>query len=137
MGQAHGPQQAHHKGGSQVAVLDHLSIPARDKVATAEFYAQVFGVAYKGPRRDFAPIQLSPALTLNFETSDVPEAHHYAFMVAPDEFEAIRGRLGGNSVPYGSTTRDADSQVYDHDGRRGFYFQDPNGHGLEVMAPSA
>ncbi len=119
------------------AVLDHLSIPARDKVATAEFYARVFDVAYKGPRRDFAPIQLSPALTLNFETSDVPEAHHYAFMVATDEFDAIRARLDGDEVPYGNTTRDSNSQIYDHDGRKGFYFADPNGHGLEIMTPSA
>jgi predicted enzyme related to lactoylglutathione lyase len=36
--------------------LDHLSVPARDKVATAEFYAHVFGVRYEGPRRHFAPI---------------------------------------------------------------------------------
>ena len=118
------------------AVLDHLSIPARDKVATAEFYARVFGVTYRGPRRDFAPVQLGPALTLNFETSDVPEAHHYAFMVGTEEFEAIRQRLSNSGVAYGGTTRESDSAYYDHDGRRGFYFQDPNGHGLEVMTPS-
>jgi catechol 2,3-dioxygenase-like lactoylglutathione lyase family enzyme len=118
-------------------VLDHLSIPARDKVATAEFYARVFGVNYKGPRRDFAPIQLTDKLTLNFETSDVPEAHHYAFMVAGDEFDAIRSRLDTEEVPYGDTTRDSNNKIYDHDGRKGFYFADPNGHGLEVMTPSA
>jgi len=27
-------------------VLDHMSVPARDKIATAEWYAQVFGVLY-------------------------------------------------------------------------------------------
>jgi catechol 2,3-dioxygenase-like lactoylglutathione lyase family enzyme len=125
------------KEDAMAAVLDHLSIPAHDKVATAEFYARVFGVTYKGPRRDFAPIQLSDALTLNFETSDVPEAHHYAFMVPGEEFEAIRSRLDGDEVPYGSTTRDPNNQIYDHDGRKGFYFADPNGHGLEIMTPSA
>jgi catechol 2,3-dioxygenase-like lactoylglutathione lyase family enzyme len=103
------------------AVLDHMSIPARDKVATAEFYARVFGVTF----------------TLNFETSDVPEAHHYAFMVPGDEFDAIRGRLDGDEVPYGNTTRDSNNEIYDHDGRKGFYFADPNGHGLEIMTPSA
>ncbi len=118
-------------------VLDHLSIPAHDKVATAEFYAQVFGVTYKGPRRDFAPVQLTGALTLNFETSDVPEVHHYAFMVGGDEFDAIRGRLDSNKVTYGSMTQKPDNSVYEHDGRKGFYFQDPNGHGLEIMTPSA
>ncbi|HZT08472.1 MAG TPA: VOC family protein [Chloroflexota bacterium] len=118
-------------------VLDHLSIPARDKVATAEWYAHVFGVRYAGPRRDFAPVAVTGSLTLNFETSDVPEAHHYAFMVAADEFAAIRQRLEQASIPYGSSTRDSNGEVYNHDGRRGFYFTDPNGHGLEVMAPSA
>ncbi|MPZ13875.1 MAG: VOC family protein [Chloroflexi bacterium] len=113
--------------------LDHMSIPARDKVATAEFYARVFGVRYAGPRRDFAPVALSEGLTLNFEQSEVPEVHHYAFRVDNAEFDSVLERLRATSVPFGSTTSNKDSQVYDRAGVRGFYFEDPNGHGLEVI----
>ncbi|MEA2638975.1 MAG: hypothetical protein QOF51_369 [Chloroflexota bacterium] len=113
--------------------LDHLSVPARDKVATAEFYAHVFGVRYEGPRRHFAPIVVNDGLTLNFEESEVPEAHHYAFRVGAAEFDAVRGRLREAQIPFGSTTAQQDGEVYAHDGRRGFYFADPNGHGLEII----
>ena len=116
-------------------VLDHMSVPARDKVATAEFYARAFGVTYDGPRRHFAPVRLSDGLTLNFEQSDVPEVHHYAFRVTGDEFEAVLGRLRSFGVPFGSTTAESNGEVYCRDGLRGFYFEDPNGHGLEVIAP--
>lgn len=115
--------------------LDHMSIPARDKVATAQFYARVFGVTYDGPRRHFAPVRLSDGLTLNFEESTVPEVHHYAFRATPEEFEAVLGRLKGNAIPFGSTTTESNGEVYCREGLRGFYFEDPNGHGLELIAP--
>ena len=116
--------------------LDHMSVPARDKVGTAEFYARVFGVTYEGPRRDFAPIRLNDGLTLNFEESSVPEAHHYAFRVAADEFDAVIGRLTAAGIPFGSTTTGGDGKVYERMGLRGFYFEDPNGHGLELITPA-
>ena len=117
--------------------LDHMSVPTKDKVATAEFFGRVFGVQYEGPRRDFAPIKLSDGLTLNFEQWDEVPIHHYAFRVEPAEFEAVLGRVRANEVPFGSSTANQDSEVYDRNGLRGFYFQDPNGHGLEIITPSA
>jgi catechol 2,3-dioxygenase-like lactoylglutathione lyase family enzyme len=114
--------------------LDHTSVPTRDKVATAEFFARVFGLKYEGPRRDFAPLAISPSLTFNFEEVPSFEPHHYAFRVALADFEAIRQRLDANSVPYGSKPHDGDRVVYERAGDRGLYFDDPNGHGLEVIA---
>ena len=116
--------------------LDHMSVPTKDKVGTAEFFARVFGVQYEGPRRDFAPIKLSDGLTLNFEQWDDCPTHHYAFRVSGEEFESVLARLKTNAVPFGSSTANQDSEVYDRNGLRGFYFQDPNGHGLEIITPS-
>ena len=42
--------------------LDHMSIPTKDKVGTAEFFGRVFGVPYEGPRRDFVVINNGYAL---------------------------------------------------------------------------
>jgi len=116
--------------------LDHMSVPTKDKVGTAEFFGKVFGVQYEGPRRDFAPIKLSDGLTLNFEQWEECPIHHYAFRVTGEEFEAVLGRLRTNAVVFGSTTENQDNEVYDRNGLRGFYFQDPNGHGLEIITPS-
>jgi catechol 2,3-dioxygenase-like lactoylglutathione lyase family enzyme len=116
-----------------VVVLDHMSVPARDKVATAEWYAQVFGVHYEGPRRHFAPVALGPGLTFNFEEGEISEQHHYAFRVEPNEFQAVQQRLVAAGVPFGSTTAEKDGKPYAREGLLGLYFDDPNGHGLEII----
>ena len=115
--------------------LDHMSVPCHDKMATATFYARVFGLTYEGPRRDFAPIKVNEGLTLNFEEGPVLEKHHYAFRMAAEEFDAIQGRLKADGVEFGTSTRVRDGGYYERDGLRGFYFEDPNGHGLEAIAP--
>ena len=123
-------------GGSTMIALDHMSVPCRDKVETAEFYARVFGLTYNGPRRDFAPLTVNDGLTLNFENGPLLEDHHYAFRVAAEEFEAIQERLRVEGVGFGTAPRVVDGAFYDRGGLRGFYFEDPNGHGLEVITPA-
>jgi catechol 2,3-dioxygenase-like lactoylglutathione lyase family enzyme len=114
--------------------LDHTSVPTRDKVATAQFFARIFDLTYEGPRRDFAPLAISSTLTFNFEEVPSYEPHHYAFRVGLADFEAIRQRLEADAVPYGDRPHLGNSTVYERAGDRGLYFDDPNGHGLEVIA---
>ena len=117
-----------------VVVLDHLSVPAPDKVKAAEWYAQVFGVTYEGPYRDYAPVRVSPALQLNFtEEKELAHHNHYAFRTSYDEFEGVRQRLERMDVPWGSTTGNLDGQVYRRNGLLGFYFDDVIGHGCELI----
>src|SRR5262245_25038393 len=107
-------------------LLDHMTVYTRDKLAAAEFYDLVFGATREPLRRDFAPVQVGDGLTLNFEEAETFKRGHYAFRVTEAEFNAIRERLAAAGVPYGRTTREPDGDVYDHDGRRGFYFDDPS-----------
>src|SRR5579871_5665538 len=115
--------------------LDHMTVYVRDKLAAAEFYTRIFSATREELRRDFAPVQVGGALILNFEEADTFKRGHYAFRVTGSEFDAIRKRLATEGVPYGSRSAQPDSEVYAHDGRRGFYFDDPSGHGLEVITP--
>lgn len=117
-----------------VVVLDHLSVPTKDKVAAAEWYARVFGSSYEGPYRDYAPVRVSPALQLNFTEADGAAHNHYAFRTSVEELEAIRGRVADMGVAYGSTTSNLDGQIYRRNGLLGFYFDDICGHGLEIIA---
>jgi hypothetical protein len=39
-------------------VLDHTVVPARDKEAWVRFFAQIFGLPYRGVRGHFAPVQV-------------------------------------------------------------------------------
>jgi catechol 2,3-dioxygenase-like lactoylglutathione lyase family enzyme len=93
----------------------------------------------------FAQVQVNESLTFDF--ADEPEAwggpgfdprtgesHHYAFHISETEFEAIFGRVKAKGLPYGSGPYNhTDGQIYTRRGGRGFYFEDPNGHLLEVM----
>ena len=126
-------------------VLDHTIVPAKDKVASAEFFAEIFGLKVKPGQGHFAQVQINESLTFDF--ADEPEAwggpgfdpktgksHHYAFHISEQEFEAIFGRVKAKGLVYGSGPYNhTDGQIYTRRGGRGFYFEDPNGHLLEVM----
>jgi len=73
--------------------LDHTIVPAHDKVASAKFFARIFGLAYDGPMGPFAPVQINETLTFDFDDRRQGfEVHHYAFHVGEEEFDAIFGR---------------------------------------------
>ena len=126
-------------------VLDHTIVLAKDKVASAEFFAEIFGLKVKPGQGHFAQVQINESLTFDF--ADEAEAwggpgfdprtgksHHYAFHISEAEFEAIFGRVKAKGLAYGSGPYNhTDGQIYTRRGGRGFYFEDPNGHLLEVM----
>ena len=115
-------------------VLNHTIVPARDKEASARFFARIFGLEYDGPMSHFAPVRVNDGLTFDFDTDEKFESHHYAFMVSEPEFEAIFGRIKEDGVAYGSGPSNPDNmKVNERRGGKGLYFRDPNGHLLEIM----
>jgi len=50
--------------------LNHTIVPARDKEASAHFFAQIFGLKYDGPMSRFAPVRVNGELTLDFDNAD-------------------------------------------------------------------
>lgn len=115
-------------------VLNHTIVPAHDKVASARFFARIFGLDYVGPHSHFAPVQVNEALTLDFDDRAGFDMHHYAFKVTEPEFDAIFGRVKDEGIPYGSGPRArTDMQINHRHGGRGVYFDDPNGHILEIL----
>jgi hypothetical protein len=68
------------------------------------------------------------------ETSREIASQHYAFLVGEDEFDAAFGRICDQELPYwadpGQTQRGA---INHRDGGRGVYFEDPDGHLLEIL----
>ena len=114
--------------------LDHTIVPARNKVVSARFFAELFGLAFEGVKDNFAPVRVNDGLTLDFEDRPVLESHHYAFHISDAEFDAILGRVKARGLSYGSGPFDPrNGQINTRRGGRGFYFEDPSGHLLEVM----
>ena len=114
--------------------LDHTIVPAKNKRASARFFAEIFGLTVSPGRGYFAQVRVNESLTLDF--SDEPDAStgHYAFHVGEAEFEAILSRVKARGIAYGSEPDEhTNGRINTRRGGRGFYFEDPYGHLLEVM----
>ena len=62
--------------------LNHTIVRARDKDAAARFFAEIFGLAFKGLDGHFAPVRVNDTLTLDFaEAKGTIAGQHYAFHV--------------------------------------------------------
>lgn len=123
--------------------LDHTIVPAKDKMLSAEFFAEIFGLAVKPGY--FAQVRINESLTLDF--ADEPEdwggpgfdprtgrSQHYAFHVDEAEFDAIFARVTSKGIAYGSEPHShSNGAINTRRGGRGFYFEDPYGHLLEIM----
>jgi catechol 2,3-dioxygenase-like lactoylglutathione lyase family enzyme len=115
-------------------LLDHTIVPAKDKFASAKFFTEIFGLKVKPGDGYFAQVQINDSLTFDFADETEPQSHHYAFHISDAEFEAIYERVKAKGLPYGSGPYNhTDGKIYTRRGGRGFYFEDPNGHLLEVM----
>ena len=120
--------------------LDHIIVPAANKVASARLIAQLLGVPWSetcnvGP---FSPVYVSDELTLDFAQSREPfTAGHFAFRVSPAEFEVILGRLKAAGIGYRSTPLGrVDMQINTNHGGRSVYWSEPDGHAWEILTVS-
>ena len=114
--------------------LNHTIVPARDKEASARFFARIMGLSYDGPMGHFAPVVVNDALTMDFDNaSDIP-SHHYAFKVTDEEFDGIFARIKAGGVTYGAGPSSPDNgEINTRHGGRGFYWRDIDGHLMEVL----
>jgi extradiol dioxygenase family protein len=115
--------------------LDHMIIAARDKDASAAFLAEILGLPAPAPMGRFAAVVLDGGVTLDFADADGPiRPNHYAFAVSGDEFEAIFERVQRRGLSFwADPQRRRPGEIADRGRGRGFYFEDPTGHYLEVL----
>lgn len=119
--------------------LDHLMVPARDKLAAARRLAELLGVPWAptgiGP---FVPVYVNEGLTLDFDEWQEPLPKiHFCFRVAEAEFDAILGRIRAAGIPYRSSVHGpVDSAVDTAHGGRIVYWNEPDGHYWEMLTES-
>jgi catechol 2,3-dioxygenase-like lactoylglutathione lyase family enzyme len=128
------PARSATKEANMAITLDHTIVPARDKEASARFFAQIFGLPYEPSGGHFAAVRVNDTLTLDFADDNEFESHHLAFHISDAEFDAIFERVKAAGIAIGSQPWSLDDGKINRRRRgRGFYFRDPNGHVLEVM----
>ena len=93
--------------------LDGTIVPAKDKVAAAGFFAEIFGLRVKPGRGSFTKVQVNESLTFDFADEELApgEGHHYAFHVSePSSRGSGPGsRRGTSPTASRTTTRTAGS----------------------------
>jgi catechol 2,3-dioxygenase-like lactoylglutathione lyase family enzyme len=115
--------------------LNHTIVSAHDKVATAQFFAEILGLPAPTPFGPFLTLQAANSVTLDFmdDPGEIP-SQHYAFLVSEHEFDEILARIEGRRLPYfGDPHHRRPGEINSRDGGRGLYFDDPNGHNLEIL----
>jgi catechol 2,3-dioxygenase-like lactoylglutathione lyase family enzyme len=115
--------------------LDHTIVPAKDKMASAQFFADIFGLSVSPGAGYFAQVRVNKSLTLDFSDDDEDAGPgHYAFHVSEAEYEAIFQRIKARGIAYGSgPDKPTNGRINTRRGGRGLYFEDPYGHLLEIM----
>lgn len=118
--------------------LNHLIVPARDKVASAQWLADMFDLEVRdtspfSPPGRFAVVRVDE-VNLDFDEVQVFEPHHYAFLVDDEAFDRILDRVKTLGLTYAADPiYRKPGTISHHAGGRGFYFHDPNGHNLELL----
>jgi catechol 2,3-dioxygenase-like lactoylglutathione lyase family enzyme len=94
-----------------------------------------FGLPFEGAGGHFAPVRVNDTLTLDFADAEgAISSQHYAFHVSDVEFDAILQRVKAAGLAFGSGPWSLDDgKLNDWNGGRGFYFEDPDGHVIELM----
>lgn len=114
--------------------LNHTIVPATDKLASARFLSAVLGLQPPRPWGPFLVLNLANDVSLDFVDAEVVEHHHYAFLVDDDEFDPIFGRIRDVGVSYyADPFRRHPGEINRLHGGRGVYFDDPDGHLMEVI----
>lgn len=120
--------------------LDHITVPCRDKIASAKTLASILGVpwAEAGIGGPFSPVYISDSLTLDFdEMSESFPIIHYCFRVEQEEFDAILNRIRTAGIEYRSTPHGpVDMQINTQYGGRIVYWSEPDGHYWEMLTVS-
>jgi len=112
--------------------LNHTIVPVRDKEASARFLADILGLEPPKAVGPFVCVETSNGVSLDYDDRWGPVPGHYAFLVAEDEFDAIFGRVTARGLRYWADPGHQRENVLNGNGR-GFYFEDPSGHNLEVL----
>src|ERR1700735_5605401 len=115
--------------------LNHTIVACRDQQRSAAFLARILGLPPATRFGHFLMVEADNGVSLDFaETSRPITSQHYAFLVGEAEFDAAYDRIRDQEVPYWADPgRTQPTTINQRDGGRGLYFEDPDGHLLEII----
>jgi catechol 2,3-dioxygenase-like lactoylglutathione lyase family enzyme len=115
--------------------FNHMMIAARDRHASAAFFAEMFGLPAPDDSRMFSVVRLADEEMLLFAEPGIDfPGQHYAFPIDDETFDGLLSRLQERAIAYQGDPRGRlPNQINTNHGGRGVYFDDPSGHHLEAL----
>jgi len=115
--------------------LNHIIVWCNDKQKSAGFLADMLGRPAPRPFFHFLVVELDNGVSLDFmEKTGKVALQHYAFLISEEDFDAVFARIEDRGLDYwADPAKKQPGEINRHDGGRGLYFDDPNGHLLEVI----
>jgi catechol 2,3-dioxygenase-like lactoylglutathione lyase family enzyme len=115
-------------------LLNHTIVRARDKQESAAFLTDILGLPPATTYGPFLVVQVDN-VSLDFADDHGPvHPQHYAFLVDESDFDDIFGRIKERGITYWADPfRRRPGEFNTNDGGRGVYWEDPNGHMLEII----
>jgi catechol 2,3-dioxygenase-like lactoylglutathione lyase family enzyme len=114
--------------------LNHTIVAARDRDASARFLTETLGLSAPLRLGPFAVVQMGDTSLDYMESDGEIVSQHYAFLVSELEFDEIFGRIRERGLAYWADPyRRKRGEINGWDDGRGVYFDDPNGHLLEII----
>ena len=118
--------------------IDHVILKVNDLAASVAFYVEVMGFKHEGEDGPFTVLRVDDGFILQLAPYGTPGNEHYAFALAPKEFDEAFARIRERGVPYGDAfnTVGTNRGPGEESGARGtgptVYLFDPSRHLLEI-----
>jgi catechol 2,3-dioxygenase-like lactoylglutathione lyase family enzyme len=115
--------------------LNHTIVHATDRDASAAFLSEILGRPAPAEYGPFLVVEVDNGVSLDFmQVDEVAGPQHYAFLVSEEDFDAIFGRIQERGISYWADPHgNQPGEINHHDGGRGVYWPDPDGHWLEII----
>jgi catechol 2,3-dioxygenase-like lactoylglutathione lyase family enzyme len=114
--------------------LNHTIVYARSKRASAAFLTELLGLPPAVAWGPFMAVEVANEVTLDYHDAADPTPQHYCFLVSEPEFDDIFSRIQEREIPYwADPSHRLAGEINTNDGGRGVYFDDPDGHILEII----
>jgi catechol 2,3-dioxygenase-like lactoylglutathione lyase family enzyme len=122
--------------GGMPVQLNHTIVHARDSVASATFMTEILGLPPATQFEPFQVVEVANGVSLDFidhGDGDI-RSQHYAFLITEEEFDEIFGRITERGLDiWADPFKQKPGEINHRDGGRGVYFEDPDGHFLEIL----
>ena len=115
--------------------FNHTIVHSRSKQASARFLTEILGLPAPKSFGHFLVVDLDNGVSLDFVDvgGEEFETQHYAFLIDEEHFDRIYGRIRERGLDHWADPGKRQRGFNRNDRGRGVYFEDPDGHLLEVL----